>query len=258
MRFSIITICWNNLEGLKNTHASLSKQFFTNYEWIIVDGASTDGTADYLKNFKDPGYIIVSEPDEGLYDAMNKGINLASGDYMVFMNSGDLFMAEDTLQIVSEEIDRHDKVAMIYGDALDYEPNGQTHYRKARNHNTIYRGMFTQHQSMFFIRLDREKQPTYDLNYKFSADYQFIIKYLQLEKQGYKIIKMSHPLSQFELGGLNETRRFQAMREDFLIRKNDLKLNPIKNKALHFAHYIHTLLKIATPKIMMKFRYSKI
>ena len=99
--FSIITVTRNNLPGLKRTHDSLKIQICHDFEWVVVDGASTDGTPDYLRT---TGAIWVSEPDSGLYDAMNKGLGNAVGDYIVFMNAGDLFAAPDVLDKIKSPI----------------------------------------------------------------------------------------------------------------------------------------------------------
>ncbi len=88
MLFSVITVTRNNLVGLRRTHESLRIQSCGDYEWIVVDGASDDGTADYLKK---TGANWVSEPDRGIYDAMNKGIARAQGRWLIFMNAGDEF-----------------------------------------------------------------------------------------------------------------------------------------------------------------------
>ena len=256
MRFSIITVCRNDLAGLKATRESIEGQSFTDYEWLVIDGASDDGTLDYLKAIVDPGLHYLSENDHGLYDAMNKGIKLAHGQFMVFLNSGDMLASPNTLAKVHQAIVEAQKPALIYGDDIDFEPGGKTHYRKARNHQSIARGMFTQHQSIFFARLENGKQPYYLLEYKLSADYQFIIQYLKLGQAGWSILRMKEPLCRFELGGLNESHRYKAIREDFKIRKVYLKLNPLINLFLLGAHYTHTFLKRLTPGIMKDLRYS--
>jgi len=256
MRFSIITICWNNLPGLKSTYSSVKTQTLSDYEWIVVDGASDDGTVDFLNSLNEPKLTFVSEPDKGLYDAMNKGIKLAKGDYMVFMNSGDLFAAEDTLEEVSSVIDNNPGVIFIYGDALDFDMNENTYYRKSRSYKKIKRGMITQHQSMYFARLDSSKQIRYSLQYPYSADYDFIIRYFKLCKSPSEIVQIDKPLSRFQLGGLNETKRFEAIREDFLIRRRELQLNLAKNSFLLAAHYLHTHLKRWIPGLMKRVRYS--
>ncbi len=257
MKFSIITICRNDLAGLRLTYNSVINQSYKNYEWIVIDGNSSDGTVEFLKELNISNFNFISEPDKGLYDAMNKGIYRCTGDYMVFMNSGDLFASNETLATLIKEIKPHTKPLLIYGDSIDYQLDGKKYYRKARHHNTIYKGMFTQHQSMYFATLPKEEQFTYSYSFKYSSDYQFIIKYINLCKKDSDIMKLNIPLSQFQLGGLNEQRRFVAIREDFQIRKEDLKLHSVKNYTLLVAHYIHTLFKIYTPGFTKKIRYSQ-
>lgn len=256
MRFSIITVCRNNLPGLQRTWESIKAQTYAGFEWIVIDGASTDGTAGFLTNLDYDKTSFVSEPDEGLYHAMNKGIKMAKGDYMVFMNSGDLFMSERTLSEVSGIIDSNPYLIFIYGDSIDFDNTGKSRYRKARDHRTVYRGMFTQHQSMFFARSIEGVQIRYSPEYKYSADYQFIIRHIKNCKAPENIEKIDAPLSRFELGGINETRRFLAIKEDFKIRKEDLGLNILLNSTLFLAHYIHTITKQLIPGLMAGLRYS--
>ena len=99
--FSVISVTYNNLKGLQNTFKSLRLQTFTDYEWIVVDGGSYDGTLDFLS---DKPCKLISEKDDGIYDAMNKGIGKANGDYLIFMNAGDVFADADILEIVQDTI----------------------------------------------------------------------------------------------------------------------------------------------------------
>jgi hypothetical protein len=116
--------------------------------------------------------------------------------------------------------------------------------------------MFTQHQSMFFARSIEGAQTRYSPEYKYSADYQFIIRYIKKCKTPDNIKKIDAPLSRFELGGINETRRFLAIKEDFKIRKEDLGMNIISNNLLLMAHYAHTITKHLIPGVMARLRYS--
>ena len=100
--FSIITICFNNLEELKYTYKTIKDQGFSDFEWIVVDGNSQDGTKEWLEKVNANKWV--SEKDKGIYDAMNKGIEMATGEYLVFMNSGDGFYSDSVLQQVSEKI----------------------------------------------------------------------------------------------------------------------------------------------------------
>lgn len=188
MKFSIITVCWNNLNGLKKTAQSILNQDYIKFEWLIIDGKSTDGTIDYVNSLNDKRLNFFSEKDDGLYDAMNKGIANAKGDYMIFMNSGDLFFAPSTLGTVAKHLINNENTGLLYGDSYDYDHNNNMHYRKARHHSKAFRGMFTQHQSMFFKVLQKQGQPKYDLNYKLSADYKFILEYLNLEKKDLQLL----------------------------------------------------------------------
>ena len=91
VNISIITICLNEIGTIEKTCESIIEQSYDNYEWIVIDGASNDGTIEYLSNFQDRILHFVSEKDEGIYDAMNKGIKLSSGKYVIFLNGGDYF-----------------------------------------------------------------------------------------------------------------------------------------------------------------------
>ena len=92
MKLSIITVNLNNLEGLKKTYESVVCQTFTDYEWLVIDGGSTDGSREFIEEHQDKFAYWCSEPDKGIYNAMNKGIVRAKGEYLNFMNSGDYFV----------------------------------------------------------------------------------------------------------------------------------------------------------------------
>lgn len=97
MKLSIITINLNNLEGLKKTFESVFNQTFTDYEWIVIDGGSTDGSREFIEAHQDSFSYWSSEPDRGIYNAMNKGILQANGEYLSFLNSGDYYADSETL-----------------------------------------------------------------------------------------------------------------------------------------------------------------
>lgn len=130
-KVSIITVCYNNLEGLKRTYESVRSQTSRNeIEWIIIDGASTDGTPDWLKAHTAEIDKWVSEPDSGIFNAMNKGIRLATGEYCLFMNSGDPLSSSDVIEKCLPYLDGAD---LIYGDQKVYDPkNGKSDYWHAK------------------------------------------------------------------------------------------------------------------------------
>jgi len=201
--FSVITITRNNLDGLRRTHESIAAQSYTNYEWIVIDGASHDGTEAYLKTTND---LSVSEPDHGIYDAMNKGIDRAQGEYLIFMNAGDVFAEPNTLEQLSQNIDAD----FIYGDARE-----DASYKTARPHKKITYGMFTHHQSMIYKRATIGTL-RYDINYKIAADYKFTLEFLQ---RAQKISYRPLPICIFEQGGLSQKQVRLGRIEQFSIRR---------------------------------------
>lgn len=172
MRYSIITINYNDKEGLIRTIRSVTCQSFKDYEYIIIDGGSTDGSVDViLQHAKDITYWI-SENDKGVYNAMNKGIAQAHGDYLIFMNAGDSFHAPDILNSVSDYQEDIICGKVIKGDALI--PSG--HHKSTISLVDLMRGSLP-HQAMFIKRELLEKHP-YDERYKILSDWKFCIEAL--------------------------------------------------------------------------------
>jgi len=116
LKISVITVCFNSLEILKKTMQSVETQTYTNIEYIVIDGNSTDGTPEYLKNYNGKLTKYVSESDKGIYDAMNKGVNMSEGDYVIFLNAGDLFAENLTLEKIFDGKTYDSDV--IYGDVI--------------------------------------------------------------------------------------------------------------------------------------------
>jgi putative colanic acid biosynthesis glycosyltransferase len=255
IKFSVISICFNNLSGLRETYASLREQSYKNFEWIVIDGASNDGTPEWIKTLTDTFIRWSSEPDQGIFDAMNKGIEKSQGDFMVFMNSGDSFANSEVLQMVLNEIEKSTtEIALVYGDSLDYTKTGETHYRKARNVGFYTKGMFTQHQSMYFNRklLGALK---YNLNFPITADYAFIGSFI-MKNSNNGIIYINKPLCKFLLGGTNEKKRFKGLKEDYLIRTKIFKISAITALSLLLLHFVHTISKRILPSFVKRIRYD--
>ncbi len=256
IKFSVITVCYNDLEGLKNTYGSLSKQKYKNYEWIVVDGASKDGTPGWLKSLNDSCVNWNSEPDKGIFDAMNKGIERASGDFIVFMNSSDMFSDDDVLQTIVGAIKEKQgkEINFIYGDSIDILEDGSKLYRKAKDVSTLVRGMFTQHQSMYFNK-SYLKGLRYNMDYPVTADYAFIGAFVYGLPQE-QILRINKPLCKFMLGGTNEQKRFKGLKEDYCIRRKIFRISVTKAVVLFILHFIHTLVKRTIPNLARRLRYS--
>lgn len=174
MKYSIITINYNNRDGLERTIQSVINQTCQDFEYIIIDGGSTDGSVDVIKKYADRIDYWVSEPDKGIYNAMNKGILQAHGEYLNFMNSGDCFYNYEVLEEVFSRLDND----LVVG--KDFHFNQQT----KRSHQTVFPrrlSMFTfytsylPHQSTFFKK-DLFANAMYDENYKIVSDWKFYIQ----------------------------------------------------------------------------------
>lgn len=254
MKFSIITVCRNNLTGLKKTYDSLFAQTFTDYEWIVIDGNSSDGTKEWLQSINNE-LIWISEPDDGIFDAMNKGIALAHGEYLLFLNSSDELANNDVLEKVNNAVCFSNKPPVfIYGDSIDINYPGNLLYRKSKHYRTLWRGMFTQHQAMFFRA---SPDILYKKEYRITADYEYTGQYLKnLDNED--IIYLETPFCKFKLGGVNESSRFKALKEDYLIRKKEFGINIFICLSLYVLHFMHTLQKRLLPGTAKILRYKEL
>lgn len=188
MKLSVITICYNNLIGLERTYQSVVNQTARKeFEWIVLDGASTDGTYNWLREHDREIDIWISEPDSGIYNAMNKGIRRASGDYCLFINSGDLISDCD---IISQCLPLLDGTIIIYGNLITIDPktnkirvNKYPHKLKA----SYFINGTLPHQSSFIFTAELRKNP-YSEKYKIVSDWLFFIKEIILFGANYKFI----------------------------------------------------------------------
>jgi putative colanic acid biosynthesis glycosyltransferase len=246
--FSIISVTRNNLPGLKRTHDSLKAQTCHDYEWVVIDGASADGTPDYLRM---TDALWVSEPDSGLYDAMNKGLGKAGGGYLIFMNAGDLFAAPDVLDKIKSAIEPA-RPAFIYGDALEERPGQPPALKPARAHDKIAEGMFTHHQAMIYRR-DSIGALRFDTAYEIGADYKFTAQFLS---KGSEVLRLDFPVCLFEAGGVSQRRARQGRGEQFCIRRELALCREIENMRVYAAQTALMFLRRRAPGLYWKLRQS--
>ena len=184
-KFSIITITYNAASVIEPTLQSVLSQTYTNYEYLLIDGGSKDDTVAKAKASGIEFAHIVSEPDNGLYDAMNKGIALATGDYLCFLNAGDAFYGPDTLQTIANAATREEFPDVLYGETaeVDEERNFVRMRRLQAPEKLDWRsfrhGMLVCHQAFF---ASRKLAPAYDLKYRFSADVDWCIRVMKKSK----------------------------------------------------------------------------
>ena len=181
-KFSIITVTYNAERVLEDTIQSIMTQSYKNLEYIVVDGGSTDGTLALIEKYREHITTVISEPDHGLYDAMNKGIRLATGDYLCFLNAGDELHEDDTLLRMVHSINGTHLPDVLYGETAIVDSEG--HFLRMRRLSapevltwkSFQQGMLVCHQA-FFPR--RTLVESYDLHYRFSADFDWCIRILK-------------------------------------------------------------------------------
>jgi putative colanic acid biosynthesis glycosyltransferase len=246
---TIVTVCLNDLERLKRTYRSILKQNYKNYQWLAIDGGSSDGTQDYLA---DTEAEWISESDSGLYDAMNKGLDRATGDYVVFMNAGDEFYDSQTLQNVASAIENSaDMPDFIYGDTVERDHHGLM-MRKAPSHTQKFRGMLVFHQAMYFRR-DLIGGLRYDMEYRISADYDFSCRFMMKSNH---ILQIAAPLCIFESGGVSQQNALLGRREQYDIRARIGMAGPVQNAFIFAAQSTLWSLRSIAPDLYWRMRSS--
>ena len=186
-KFSIITVTYNAEKVLEDTIQSVIFQTYRNVEYIIVDGASKDHTLEIVNKYHNRINKVISEPDKGLYDAMNKGIQLATGDYLCFLNAGDKFHDSETLQKVIHTLKGQELPDVIYGETAIVDEEGHfLHMRRLSapahlNWKSFKQGMLVCHQA-FFANRELAINHLYDLQYRFSADFDWCIRIMKKAK----------------------------------------------------------------------------
>uniref|UniRef100_A0A7V3E7L0 Glycosyltransferase n=1 Tax=Ignavibacterium album TaxID=591197 RepID=A0A7V3E7L0_9BACT len=257
MLFSIVTINYNNLAGLQKTVESVLHQTCQDFQYIIIDGDSNDGSINYLKKINYKNFDIVSEKDHGIYDAMNKGIQLSTGDYIIFLNSGDFFPRDSVLQNIKNFINESkNKIDFIYGDAYEYSPRKEKFYLKiSKSHLSAWYGMFAHHQSMVYSNeIIKKYNIRYDLSYNLASDWDFTLRFMNYCKN---IKKVNFPLSVFEQGGYSD-KFIIGLNEQYKIRLKTLKFSPIKSATIYCYHFLLNSVRKAFPYIYNDVRMSAI
>lgn len=232
IKFSIITCTYNASDVLQRTLDSVMSQTWGQIEHIIVDGASKDSTMAMAEAYRrrsaeeetEHDIIIKSEPDRGLYDAMNKGLQLATGDYVVFLNAGDVLPTDETLENISNDVNERSDgrlPAVLYGDTNIVDNNGELlrPRRLVPPDNLSWRsfrhGMLVCHQA-FYVRTDIAKAEPYNLKYRFSADVDWCIRVMKrAEKEGLPLLRLPEVVVNYLDGGMTNKNHRASLIERF-------------------------------------------
>lgn len=212
MKLSIITVNLNNAGGLQKTIGSVINQTFRNFEFIIIDGASKDGSVDIIKEHAGSLSFWISEPDKGIYAAMNKGIKYSNGEYCLFLNSGDYLMHNNVL----EKIFRNSIIGeVVSGNVLKVRPNNKfrrvSSPEKVSLHKLCIHSL--PHQATLIKRSLFEEIGLYNENYRIVSDWEFFLKTLVLHEKSYQ--HLDEDVSYFKIGGVSSSEEnFTLSREE--------------------------------------------
>uniref|UniRef100_A0A7C4VSE7 Glycosyltransferase n=1 Tax=Desulfatirhabdium butyrativorans TaxID=340467 RepID=A0A7C4VSE7_9BACT len=210
---SVVTVCRNAAITIEQTLRSVQAQSYPYREHIVVDGQSTDGTIDILRRYDNAIACWISEPDAGIYDAMNKGIALAIGDWIGILNSDDWY-PEHTLQHVAEAVGRHPEADVIHGDIYLVDRNEPPYPIFPGSHEHLFSQWRIRHPTCF-VRKPLYDRFQYDLRYPINADFEFL---LRLDAAGCRFVHIDIPLTYFRTGGVSNQPRFRAVWDRFRIR----------------------------------------
>lgn len=214
-KFSIITVCFNAKELIEKTVQSVLAQTYPHIEYIIIDGGSTDGTLAIVNKYAGRISRIVSEPDNGIYDAMNKGIRLSTGGWLYFPNAGDTFVDTDLLARVAAFLAKHASAEIIYGDIQRTNLTGQwvtnekTYAGEIKDKRYLFTNMFCQ-QRAFIKRTVFEELGEFDISYKVIADYDLIFRAYQ---KGREFAYLGTPVISAPLGGYSNLHLDRFLKE---------------------------------------------
>lgn len=234
---SIITVTYNAEHAIEKTIESVITQRFKNFEYIIVDGQSTDNTLQILSGYRDKISKLVVEKDKGIYDAMNKGLRSASGEFVTFLNAGDYYIDENVLDRVSNYLNQKNK--LVYGDSIVFsEKRKFTKYLESKliTNKSIRRDFPACHQSMF---VRKSAANFYDLSYRIKADYKWLVDIVSNASND-ELCKINIPIVYYSIEGFSHKQFKQNLKELALLHYREFG---ITRTLLNIDIYIFRILR---------------
>ena len=238
MKISVITVVRNDASHIEETLRSVLEQDWSDLEYIVIDGASTDGTAEIVGRFRDRLALFVSEPDRGIYDAMNKGIRRATGDVIGMINSGDRYFPGALAKVASAFGETPGR-RIFWGD-VQYEHLGRVRGFREKNR---YRGAFAPHPSMFVPRAVYDEIGLYDDTFRLLGDYDFMYRAVNVAKV--EVLYVPELIAFYREGGLSDRRIARCLADELRV-----KIRYGQNPAAAFFVYLLKLVK-NLPRILL-------
>ncbi|POY38692.1 glycosyltransferase [Flavobacterium alvei] len=224
MKITIITVCFNRKATIEKAIKSVLNQNYQDIEYIIVDGNSTDGTQEIIESYRDRISQYISEPDKGMYDAINKGLKLATGDVIGLMHSDDEFYDVNAISRIAARFNYDPSIEGVYGDGVYVTNDKQERLVRDRiggifSLKKVKEGWLPLHPTVYLKKSVIDKNGFYNLDFKIASDTEFLLRYLYKYK-----IKMSYInayIVKMRMGGMstNAKRAFEVLREDYKIYK---------------------------------------
>ncbi len=233
MKVSIITICYNSAQTIAETIDSVVNQTYVDIEYIIVDGGSSDSTLKIINSFQSKVAKVISEKDEGIYDAMNKGLRVATGDIIGFINADDVINSSDCIekvvqQFISSESD------VVYGDKIYVDPSDTSkvvRYWTAGNYNkeNYKKGWMTPHLSTYIKKELYDKHGEFRTSFKIAGDYELMLRFIY--KNDARTTYLPIPIAKMRAGGISNSSISNIIRSNIEVYKswkiNGLQVSPL-------------------------------
>lgn len=254
-KVSVVTVVYNAVSIIEATIKSVLAQTYTNLEYIIIDGGSMDGTVELIKKYEDKISIFVSEPDKGIYDAMNKGIDRATGNWINFMNAGDYFYSSNSVSNIFDTQEDYSNYAAVYGDA-EYRLKSFSYIRQGYECDRDHFMPFS-HQAAF-ARADIAKKNKFDLKYRIAADTEF---FLRLNREGYILKHLSVVVCSYDASvGISMNSEIKHAKEfvDMQIAYGAPKDSPYFKKYIRNAYIRQYMRRLIPHCIWERMRENKI
>jgi len=232
MKISIITVSYNSAKTIEETLKSVQNQSYKNIEYIVIDGGSKDSTTSIIRKYKDIISYFTSEPDKGLYDAINKGIKKATGDYIGIINSDDVFYENQTIQKIADYFSKNPDLDAITGDIVQHKNSRIIRRYSSYNWSPekLKRGFMPPHPSIFIKTNLFQQLGFYRLDYKIGADYELIIRYFLKEKISFQYSGIT--TTSMAVGGASSSgyESYKTITKEIkkAFKQNNIKYNPLK------------------------------
>jgi glycosyltransferase involved in cell wall biosynthesis len=204
--YSIVTVSLNSAKEIESTARTIKQQNYPNFDWIIIDGGSTDGTLNILEEYKDLITVFVSEPDKGIYDAMNKGILHAKGQYLLFLNAGDSLCKPNSLSSIDLSLNSD----LIVGNLFFSQSGLVRELPQLLPKDYLLKGMLP-HQATFFRRDIFDKYGFFDTSYRIAGDYEMFSRLIQKYKVSYAHVP--DIIANFDETGISSNDKFRNLRK---------------------------------------------